>query len=50
MTGEVNDTDCLLKRFNDAINDDIKQTVEESDKAMIEKCKELAHKNMKKEN
>lgn len=35
MTGEVNDTDCLLKRFNDAINDDIKQTVEEAGKAML---------------
>lgn len=45
MTCEVNDTDCLLKQFNAAIYDDIKQTMEEADKAMIEKCKKLAHEN-----
>lgn len=49
MTCEVNDTDCLLKQFNAAIYDDIKQTMEEADKAMIEKCKKLARENMKQE-
>lgn len=47
MTCEVGDTDNLLKQFNAALYDDMKQAMEEADKAMIEKCKELAHKNMK---
>lgn len=36
MNGEVGDADNLLKQFNAAIYDDIKQTMEEADKTMIE--------------
>lgn len=48
MTCEVNDTDCLLNQFNDVINESIKQTMEEADKDMINKCKKLSHENMEK--
>lgn len=38
----------LIEEFKKNLQDAIDKTREEADKAMIEKCKSLAHENMKK--